>query len=32
MGMMMLVMWLMMSLVKPLTAPEKPKRVEEAKT
>jgi hypothetical protein len=32
MGMMMLVMWLMMSLIKPLTAPEKPKRVEEAKT
>ena len=32
MGMMMLVMWLMMSLMKPLTAPEKkPKRLEEAK-
>lgn len=28
MGMMMLVMWLMMTLVKPLTAPEKPKRLE----
>jgi len=32
MGMMMLVMWLMMSLVKPLTAPERPKRVEGART
>jgi len=32
MGMMMLVMWLMMSLMKPLTTPEKkPKRLEEAK-
>jgi hypothetical protein len=31
-GMMMLVMWLMMSVMKPLTAPEKPKRLEEAKT
>ena len=30
-GMMMLVMWLMMALVKPLTTPEKPKRLEEAK-
>jgi hypothetical protein len=30
-GMMMLVMWLMMSMVKPLTAPERPKRLEEAK-
>ncbi len=28
MGMMMLVMWLMMTLVKPLTTPEKPKRLE----
>ena len=28
MGMMMLVMWLMMSLIKPLTAAERPKRVE----
>jgi hypothetical protein len=32
MGMMMLVLWLMTSLVKPLTAPERPKRVEEART
>ena len=31
-GMMVLVMWLVMSLVKPLTAPEKPGRLEEAKT
>ena len=31
-GMMMLVMWLMMSLIKPLTAPEKPRRLEEART
>jgi hypothetical protein len=32
MGMMMLIMWLMMSLMKPLTTPEKkPKRLEEAK-
>jgi len=31
MGMMMLVMWLMMSVIKPLTAAEKPKRIEEAK-
>jgi hypothetical protein len=31
MGMMLLVMWLMMSLIKPLTAPEKPKRLEEAR-
>jgi len=30
-GMMMLVMWLMMTLVKPLMAPEKPRRLEEAK-
>jgi hypothetical protein len=29
MGMMLLVMWLMMSLVKPLMAPEKPKQIEE---
>jgi len=32
MGMMMLVLWLMTSLIKPLTAPERPKRVEEART
>jgi len=32
MGMMMLVMWLMMSLVKPLTAPERPRRIEGART
>ena len=32
MGMMMLVMWLMMSLIKPLTASEKPKRIEETRT
>jgi len=32
MGMMMLVMWLMMSLIKPLTAPERPRRVEGART
>jgi hypothetical protein len=32
MGMMMLVMWLMMSLIKPLTAPERPKRIEGART
>jgi hypothetical protein len=32
MGMMMLVLWLMTSLVKPLTAPERPKRVEGAAT
>jgi len=32
MGMMMLVMWLMVSLVKPLTTRERPKRIEEAKT
>ncbi len=31
MGMMMLVMWLMMSVIKPLTTPERPKRIEEAK-
>jgi len=31
MGMMMLVMWLMMSVMKPLTASERPKRIEEAK-
>ena len=31
-GMMMLIMWLMISLIKPLTAPEKPKRLEEART
>ena len=31
-GMMVLVMWLMMSLIKPLMAPERPKQVEEAKT
>ena len=31
MGMMMLVMWLMMSFIKPLTAAERPKRIEEAK-
>ncbi len=31
MGMMLLMMWLMMSAIKPLTAPERPKRVEEAK-
>jgi len=31
-GMMMLVMWLMMSVIKPLTAPEKPERLEEAKS
>ncbi|MDD4987111.1 MAG: hypothetical protein PHQ43_15340 [Dehalococcoidales bacterium] len=31
MGMMMLVMWLMMSVIKPLTASERPKRIEEAK-
>jgi len=31
MGMMMLVMWLMMSVIKPLTAAEKPKRIEEAR-
>jgi hypothetical protein len=31
MGMMMLVMWLMMSIIKPLTASERPKRIEEAK-
>jgi len=30
MGMMLLVMWLMMSLVNPLMAPEKPKQIEEA--
>jgi len=30
MGMILLVMWLMMSLVKPLMAPEKPKQIEEA--
>jgi len=32
MGMMMLVMWLMMSLIKPLTAPERPRRIEGART
>ena len=32
MGMMILVLWLMTSLIKPLTAPERPKRVEEART
>ena len=32
MGMMMLMMWLVTSLVKPLTAPERPKRVEGAAT
>ena len=31
-GMMVLVMWLMISVVKPLMAPEKPKQIEEAKT
>ena len=31
-GMMVLVMWLMMSVMKPLMAPERPKQVEEAKT
>ena len=31
MGMMVLVMWLMMSVIKPLTAAEKPKRIEEAR-
>ena len=31
-GMMMLVMWLMMSLIKPLTAPERPRRIEGART
>ena len=31
MGMMMLVMWLMMSVIKPLMASERPKRIEEAK-
>ena len=31
MGMMMLVMWLMMSVIKPLTASERPKRIEEAR-
>ena len=31
MGMMMLVMWLMMTLIKPLTAPERPKKLEEAR-
>ena len=31
MGMMMLVMWLMMSVIKPLTATERPKRIEEAR-
>jgi len=31
-GMMVLVMWLMMSLIKPLMAPERPKQIEEAKT
>jgi len=31
MGMMMLVMWVMMSVIKPLTAAEKPKRIEEAR-
>ena len=31
-GMMVLVMWLMMSVIKPLMAPEKPKQIEEAKT
>lgn len=31
MGMMMLVMWLMMSVVKPLMASDRPKRIEEAK-
>jgi hypothetical protein len=32
MGMMMLVMWLMMSLIKPLTTPERPRRIEGART
>ena len=32
MGMMMLMIWVMTSLIKPLTAPEKPKRLEEART
>jgi len=32
MGMMMLVLWLMTSLIKPLTASKRPKRVEEART
>ncbi len=31
-GMMVLVMWLVMTLVKPLTAPERPKKLEEART
>ncbi len=31
MGMMMLVMWLMMSVIKPLTAAERPKRIEEVR-
>jgi len=31
-GMMVLVMWLMMSVIKPLMAPEKPKQIEEART
>jgi len=31
MGMMMLVMWLMMSFIKPLTASERPKRIEESR-
>jgi hypothetical protein len=31
-GMMMLIMWLMMSVIKPLIASEKPKQIEEAKT
>ena len=31
-GMMVLVMWLMMSLIKPLMAPGRPKQIEEAKT
>ncbi len=31
-GMMLLIMWLMMSIIKPLMASEKPKQIEEAKT
>ena len=31
-GVMMLMLWLMTSLIKPLTAPERPKRIEEART
>jgi len=32
MGMMMLMIWVMTSLIKPLTAPERPKRIEEARS